>query len=241
MYEIFEPQNDLEYLNWIRINPDGFVANMSRNPSPYFVLHRASCSNATTRSYNSKSKDAFVGAHFRKKCCIDGQVLFDLEEHASASDRRLCKNCAPLNGVPTPAQAIERARTILGTSSGHFEALQEVAIGNSNPRRIEQKTYQYVRDPRVVAHALDRANGDCEACGANAPFVRLLPNGQPYLEVHHIVPLAEGGPDTIENVIALCPNCHREVHHGNGGLKARLTHSVADPTLVPASPRKAAD
>ena len=34
------------------------------------------------------------------------------------------------------------------------------------------------------------------------------PNGKPYLEVHHIIQLAKGGPDTIKNAVALCPNCH---------------------------------
>lgn len=34
-----------------------------------------------------------------------------------------------------------------------------------------------------------------------------------FLEQHHIIPRAKGGSDGIENVIALCPNCHREVHH----------------------------
>jgi len=28
------------------------------------------------------------------------------------------------------------------------------------------------------------------------------------VEVHHIVPAAQGGPDTFENAAPLCPNCH---------------------------------
>lgn len=35
--------------------------------------------------------------------------------------------------------------------------------------------------------------------------------GQPFLEVHHIHYLSNGGNDTIDNVIALCPNCHRKI------------------------------
>jgi 5-methylcytosine-specific restriction protein A len=27
--------------------------------------------------------------------------------------------------------------------------------------------------------------------------------------------LAEGGADTINNVIALCPNCHRKLHYSD--------------------------
>jgi 5-methylcytosine-specific restriction protein A len=64
-----------------------------------------------------------------------------------------------------------------------------------------------------AAEALERANGYCERCRATAPFKRAA-NGSPYLEVHHVVPLAEGGEDSIENATALCPNCHRELHFG---------------------------
>lgn len=33
--------------------------------------------------------------------------------------------------------------------------------------------------------------------------------------VHHIIPEAEGGPNTLENAIALCPHCHAEAGHYN--------------------------
>jgi 5-methylcytosine-specific restriction endonuclease McrA len=35
-----------------------------------------------------------------------------------------------------------------------------------------------------------------------------------YLEAHHIIALAKQGPDTVENVIALCSSDHREAHYG---------------------------
>ncbi|WP_147195697.1 HNH endonuclease [Rummeliibacillus stabekisii] len=37
----------------------------------------------------------------------------------------------------------------------------------------------------------------------------------PNLEVHHIKRLADGEEDTVENAIAVCPNCHRELHFGH--------------------------
>lgn len=43
-----------------------------------------------------------------------------------------------------------------------------------------------------------------------APFIDA--KGEPYLEVHHIIWLSHGGADTIENTVALCPNCHRKMH-----------------------------
>ena len=54
------------------------------------------------------------------------------------------------------------------------------------------------------------ANGLCQLCGLPAPFTGH--DGQPYLEVHHIVPLKEGGSPATENIVALCPNCHRKMH-----------------------------
>ena len=71
----------------------------------------------------------------------------------------------------------------------------------------------FVRNPDVVAEALFQADGKCRFCRTKAPFTRLS-DGSPYLEVHHRKPLADGGTDTIDNAIALCPNCHRKAHHG---------------------------
>lgn len=71
----------------------------------------------------------------------------------------------------------------------------------------------FVRNPDVVAEALHMAKGRCGDCGEIGPFERRS-DGSIYLEVHHKLPLAQGGEDTLENAIALCPNCHRERHYG---------------------------
>lgn len=72
----------------------------------------------------------------------------------------------------------------------------------------------FVRNPDVVAEVLARAEGICESCQAPAPFERRSDH-TPYLEVHHKIPLAVGGDDTVENAVALCPNCHRREHYGD--------------------------
>jgi hypothetical protein len=66
------------------------------------------------------------------------------------------------------------------------------------------------RDEKIRAYALERAHGVCQLCGNLAPFYKK--NGEPYLESHHIIPLAENGSDSIYNVVGLCPNCHRKMH-----------------------------
>lgn len=81
------------------------------------------------------------------------------------------------------------------------------------PTKVAVITYAFIRNPDVVAEVLLRADGKCERCKQDAPFKRKK-DSQPYLEVHHKVQLSRGGEDTVENALALCPNCHRYLHFG---------------------------
>lgn len=92
---------------------------------------------------------------------------------------------------------------------------REDLIKNSNPIPAKKLAVVevYERNPNVIAEALYRANGICESCNQPAPFKRAK-DGTPYLEVHHKVPLAQGGEDSLENATAICPNCHRRAHFG---------------------------
>ncbi len=84
------------------------------------------------------------------------------------------------------------------------------------PRRRLLTAPDYDRDPLVVAIARKRAGHRCEVQNcAHPPFE--TQEKVPYIEVHHIIPLADGGPDTIENVACLCAGHHREVHLGIRG------------------------
>lgn len=95
-------------------------------------------------------------------------------------------------------------------------------IGNKNPKARISEATKYDRDPAVKAWVLENASGTCERCGAKAPF--LTHDGLPFLEVHHVWLLAEGGPDCIENAVAVCPNCHRALHYSidRGAIKEGL-------------------
>jgi len=81
------------------------------------------------------------------------------------------------------------------------------------PEAVLVATRAFRRNADVIAEVLVQAAGVCQGCGREAPFRRL--DGTPYLEVHHLTPLAQGGTDTVANAIALCPNCHRERHYGS--------------------------
>ncbi len=88
-----------------------------------------------------------------------------------------------------------------------------LAAAPKMPAAIQVLSRAFCRNADVIAEVLVRADGKCERCHANGPFFRAS-DGSLYLEVHHRKLLSLGGEDTVENAIALCPNCHREMHFG---------------------------
>lgn len=67
----------------------------------------------------------------------------------------------------------------------------------------------YRRDAKVRDAVLKMADEHCERCGQQG---FLTATGERYLETHHVVGVSERGPDTTDNIIAVCPNCHRQAH-----------------------------
>jgi hypothetical protein len=83
----------------------------------------------------------------------------------------------------------------------------------ARPNASSVLTRAYERSPLVVAIAKLRAGNRCQVPDCKHPIF-LCADGLPYVEVHHMKPLSDGGEDTLENVCCLCPAHHREVHLG---------------------------
>ncbi len=115
--------------------------------------------------------------------------------------------------------------------SAQKEAPPSKPVGTLVPEQITQSSEGFRRDEEVVLWVLRRANGKCECCGKQAPFNDA--NGRPFLEVHHVRRLADGGSDTVQNAVGICPNCHRELHYGERAksLALRLYDLVTE--LIP--------
>ncbi|MNF40660.1 hypothetical protein D3C84_216690 [compost metagenome] len=99
------------------------------------------------------------------------------------------------------ARRLALAAAKAGASAGKGSALRTV----------------YRRSKRIADYVLKRALGKCESCNEDAPFKKK--NGSPYLEPHHINRLSDGGLDHPRYIGAICPTCHREIHHGENGHK----------------------
>ncbi|MBO4295364.1 MAG: HNH endonuclease [Desulfovibrio sp.] len=106
--------------------------------------------------------------------------------------------------------ALDKASSGKGRPRGLPDGLWTERPGRRMPARRRAETCLFSRDPKLKAWLVLRSRGLCEFCGARAPFEE-APD-MPYLEVHHVVPLAREGWDVPANAVALCPNCHRAMH-----------------------------
>lgn len=120
-----------------------------------------------------------------------------------------------------PLENIEAAVPDSGPpSTASLDDLRRRALSAAGSSNGTSKTGQrniYTRSRDVRDYVLARANGACEACKTPAPFKRN--DGTPYLEPHHTRRVSDGGPDHPRWVGAICPTCHRHIHHGVGGPK----------------------
>lgn len=75
-----------------------------------------------------------------------------------------------------------------------------LALESKNKKKIraEQTTIKKrILKKQKIAH--------CEYCGNKTKEI---------LQIHHIEPIAMGGNNDLDNLIILCPNCHKSVHAG---------------------------
>jgi len=108
--------------------------------------------------------------------------------------------------LKTQLERQEREASRLSTA----QLLQQIKSNNNPANSRTVTTNQHARDARISALVKRLAAGNCHLCGEGAPFNNK--KGEPYLEAHHIKWLAMGGEDSLNNTVALCPNCHRRMH-----------------------------
>lgn len=194
--------DDAGYTRWALANPRGVAVNTERTPSAgYLVAHRAQCSsfwNRGTRMTYSYAKHAFS--------CL-GEANAHFEALGLGRPTTDCPHCHVQMSQPTVnwAEFEQAVEQLLEDGVG------EDPPGNLKPPKVETPAGTvYVRDPEVAARVLELAGGVCEFCREAAPFERR--DGRAYLEVHHVQYLSREGSDTVDNAVAVCPNCHRGFH-----------------------------
>lgn len=83
---------------------------------------------------------------------------------------------------------------------------------NSSPEIKEATRQTRVRNQKAV-RILKGLYGECQISGNK--FVFEKSDGMPYLEVHHLIPLGEGGADAPANLVVLSAHIHRMLHYAS--------------------------
>ncbi len=98
------------------------------------------------------------------------------------------------------------------------EVSEEENNGTEGSRQIVYTT-RYERNPRNRMAAIRLHGTKCQACGFD--FEKHYgEHGKGFIEVHHVKPLHTLGEEAVINpetdLVCLCSNCHRMIHHKRG-------------------------
>lgn len=143
----------------------------------------------------------------------------DIAEEFGVSSRTLRRTKNLLKLIPELQQMVEDNSLKSTTAINIFSQVnkeKQLKIFNelgkdklSNMTAKEIKKYLNKRKPiskSIENHLIARSEGHCEICGyGDLDIISLL-------EKHHIKPISEGGQDELNNLVMICPNCHKTIH-----------------------------
>ncbi|TMJ14594.1 MAG: HNH endonuclease [Alphaproteobacteria bacterium] len=112
---------------------------------------------------------------------------------------------------PLDVLATRSARTLSGV-----RALDTLA-SDLDPKRQEVVSKRIERGP-IGGRVKEKLGGRCQLCVqlGRDPVAFRKADGKPFAEAHHVVPVSTLAPGSLAaiNVMVLCPNHHRQAHHG---------------------------
>jgi len=98
-------------------------------------------------------------------------------------------------------------------------------LPRSMPRKIG-KMERYSANPRRSKTALEAAGYMCALDSHHQTFTNRR-SRKPYMEAHHLIPMQRQGImeydiDVPENILCLCPNCHRKMHLAEDATRRQI-------------------
>lgn len=98
------------------------------------------------------------------------------------------------------------------------ERIEVIDTQEEVPERVINRNSSFKRSPKKSAEAIIIANFTCEVNSNHRSFISKRTQ-ENYCEGHHLVPMENQGSynfslDIHANIVSLCPNCHRILHHG---------------------------
>lgn len=113
------------------------------------------------------------------------------------------------------APAISHKKAPYNAKSGRTEEAIAADLfqddSSSEGVKKTQKTIETFERNRKAVRKLKQLYKTCQITGND--FIFSKTNGEPYLEVHHLVPLGEGGSDVPANLVVISAHIHRMLHY----------------------------
>ncbi len=98
--------------------------------------------------------------------------------------------------------------------------LKNIDISKESLDKKEYLVETYARSAKWAAKAKEVYGNHCLIDECKNSF--LTPNNTPYVEVHHIIPLYQGGEDGIWNLSVLCAHHHRMAHFAQKSIADKM-------------------
>lgn len=97
-------------------------------------------------------------------------------------------------------------------------------------KKVKTTLNRYVGDPKITKRALLNASYKCEYDPSHITFINEI-TGKNYVEGHHLIPLSaqdqfDYSIDVPENIVSLCPNCHRKIHKASKLQKKEMIYKL---------------
>jgi 5-methylcytosine-specific restriction protein A len=111
------------------------------------------------------------------------------------------------------------------TQKANFKTINDGPIKRKEKSSASNRA-TWPRDPNIAFTALLNANFICENDVTHKTFTSAKGNHQ-FMEAHHLIPIEfqdryENSLDVPENIISLCPNCHRAIHLSQSNFKNEI-------------------
>jgi len=103
-------------------------------------------------------------------------------------------------------------------SSGYDEEEDVIRVNNRIPELSESVHSKFKTNSRLAKTIIKIKGYRCEVNNQHETFISKF--NELYVEAHHLVPMSAQNDflpiniDRMENIISLCPTCHRAIHYG---------------------------
>lgn len=167
--------------------------------------------------YNSQMfrKQRFYKGTYKE---LDEKIIQYLENYLEASTR---------DEDFIEQESIQMAFLPKDGGKDSFKAEPEYTVG-TNGKAVKKRHY-------LAKQVLHNSNYKCAVCAAHETFPTKY--GAPYMEGHHLIPCTPSNAkrfweknkaniDCIENIVCICPTCHRRIHFGSDADKREVIEKL---------------